>query len=73
MYAAQVENKNEEISIFGLVSNGEIWKFAVLKEDIVQIDINSFAAPRELQGLFNALNWVFCEARKSIDILEKNN
>jgi len=73
MYAAQLANNNKEVPVYGLVTTGKIWDFAVLQNDIVTIDTRTHAIPSELDKVFNILNWLFCEARKSIDMLEKNN
>ena len=68
MYVAQIANKEDavEVPIYGLVSNGETWKFGILEDNLLQIDskIYSFS---NLQKLFNVLNWIFCECRKNLD------
>ncbi len=71
MIAAQKLNDNEDIPIYGLVSTGELWKFGVLKNKIFTIDSNSISAPLFLNKVLNILNWMFCEARKNADTLEK--
>ncbi len=71
MIAAQKLNKNENIPIYGLVSTGELWKFGMLKNKTFTIDNNSQAAPADLQKILNILNWMFCEARKNADTLER--
>ncbi len=73
MIASQKKNKDSETIIYGLVSTGEIWKFAKLKGSFFTIDPNSHAAPAEFQKIFNILNWMFCEARKNADILIEKN
>jgi len=76
MYAAQLENENCEVPVYGLVTTGFDWRFAMLKENVLTIDPNIFVAPKLLQEVFNVLNWVFSEARKNLNVLEnleKNN
>ncbi len=71
MIAAQKLNGQEEIPIYGLVSTGKTWQFGFLKNKIFTIDSTSFAAPGQLDKVLNILNWMFCEARKNADTLEK--
>ncbi len=69
MFAAQTANKNKNIPIFGIVSNGHSWEFGKLEKNIITINENLLVTPRELQQLLNTLNWMFCEARKNADQL----
>ncbi len=71
MIAAQKLNDNKDVTIYGLVSTGKNWEFGCLKDEIFTIDSTSFAAPGHLTEVLNILNWMFCEARKNADILEK--
>ncbi len=68
MVAAQIKNKNKEVPIYGLVSNGELWKFGKLIENKFIIEERPISV-ENLQHILNILNWFFCEARKSADIL----
>ncbi len=71
MLAAQVRNKNKNIPIYGLVSNGALWQLGKLEKNIFTIDNRSFSATDNLNKLFNVLNYFFCEVRKSADILQE--
>ncbi len=73
MYAAQIANNNKEVPIYGLVSTAKTWEFARLKNDFLTIDPKCYTIPLDLQSMLEALNWMFCEARKSIDILDNIN
>ncbi len=78
MYAAYKTNENENhtVPIYGLVTTGFSWQFAVLDNDILTIDTNTFSASSNMQEVFDVLNWVFCECRKNIDKIleiEKSN
>ncbi len=68
MVAAQIENKNKETPVYGLATNGEIWKFGKLVGNLFTIDSRPISV-ENLQHVFNVLNWLFCESRKSADIL----
>ncbi len=69
MVAAQIANKNSETPIFGLVTDGKIWEFGKLENKIFTLNKERFKTPRELDKVFNILNWMFCEARKNADQL----
>ncbi len=68
MVAAQIANKNKEVPIYGLVTNGKSWEFGKLTGNKFIIEAAPFTV-KDLQKLLNILNWFFCEARKSADIL----
>ncbi len=68
MVAAQIANKNKEVPIYGLATNGEIWKFGKLVGSLFTIDSRPISV-ENFQHVFNMLNWLFCESRKSADIL----
>ena len=69
MVAAQIANKNKEVPIYGLVTNGETWKFGKLVGNLFTIEKRSISATDDLERIFKFLNWLFCESRKSADIL----
>ncbi len=69
MIAAQMLNDNKEVTIYGLVSNGYFWEFAQLNKNLLTINKDAYNAPRELDKIFNILNWMFCKARKNADQL----
>ncbi len=68
-------NKIKNIAIYGLVTDGKSWEFGKLEKKQFTIDKEPLKTPRELQKVFDTLNWMFCEARKNADKLlemEKN-
>ena len=71
MVAAQTENGNKDIPIYGLVTTGELWKFAVLKGSKFIAHEESISATKDFQILLDYLNWIFFDARKNADILEE--
>ena len=46
---------------YGIVSTGEIWQFGKLENNVFMSDSKSISATRELQYVFNTLNWLFNE------------
>jgi len=71
MVAAQKENKNDDIPIYGLVTNGKLWEFSVLKENNFILHEETISATRNFQEVLDCLNWIFFEAKKNADILEE--
>ncbi len=67
MRAAQIANKNDKVSIYGLVTNGYEWEFGKLKNKNFTLNIKKGHAPEDFDNLFNSLNWLFSEARKNLD------
>ena len=52
---------------YGIVTTGKAWEFGQLEEGSVFIrDPNQISATRELQFIFDTLNWIFDRANKSI-------
>ena len=66
MIAAQRFNQDEVTEIFGMVTTGNIWQFGKLPEKILTMEIISYSALENLQGLMNRVNWIFSEAGKKI-------
>lgn len=66
MIAAQRFNKEKSMDIFGVVTTGSIWQFAVLKEKILIIDVISYSALENLQKIFNCLNWLFFQSIQNL-------
>ena len=56
---------------YGVVTTGKIWEFGKLKSKLFTKNPDQVSATRELQILFNMLNWVFNEANKNIADLKK--
>lgn len=62
MIAVQKLNHNPEQTIFGIVSNGEIWEFGKLRLDVFTKNI-TFYTIQNLEQLFSSVNYIFkqCE------------
>jgi hypothetical protein len=58
MVAASIKGANIGYSI---VTTGKIWQFGKLEDGIFLKDPNQISATRELQVVFDTLNWVFTE------------
>ncbi len=58
MVAASI--KGAEIC-YSVVTTGKIWQFAKLEDSLFIKDPNQISATRELQVVFDTLNWVFAE------------
>ncbi len=71
MVAAQKLNGCEDIPIYGLVTTGVFWDFAVLEGNVFTISKFKYNVPKDLNEVFGILNWIFSEGRKNADILEK--
>ena len=71
MVVAQELNTNDDIPIYGLVTTGELWKFAVLKEKVFTMHNEAISATSNFQEVLDHLNWIFFEAKKNADILEE--
>ena len=46
---------------YGIVTTGKIWQFSKLEDNIFIKDPSQISATRELQAVFDTLNWVFTE------------
>ncbi|HSN65236.1 MAG TPA: hypothetical protein VLS94_01290 [Fusibacter sp.] len=66
MIAAQKFNSNVEQDIFGIVTTGNFWQFGKLRQNILTMETVSYSAAENLQLLFDILNWLVAEAKKSI-------
>ncbi len=73
MYAAQIANKNNEIPIYGLVSDGQDWEFGKLENNKFTINKSKIVAPDNLQKVFDTLNWLFGKANSNLKVLLKKN
>ena len=67
MIAAQKFNNNTQKPIYGIATGGEIWKFGKLIEKELIIEAKAYSASMDLQRLFNALNWLMGEAKKTLN------
>ncbi len=59
MVAASLQGREE---CYGVVTTGKIWQFGKLKNNIFSKDISQISATRELQLVFDTLNWMFYQA-----------
>jgi hypothetical protein len=62
MVAAQRLNNELNVTVFGIVSNGKVWEFGKLEENIFTQNNNRYLL-QEIDQLFAAVNYVFqqCE------------
>jgi hypothetical protein len=68
MIAARGLNQEDNIIIFGIVSNGNTWQFGKLERDIFTIN-TTFYTIQELDKLFAAVNFVFQECERQLNNL----
>jgi hypothetical protein len=66
MIASQRFNNNTQKPIFGIATSGEFWKFGKLIDKLFIQDPRAYSATMDLQRLFNALNWLMAEAKKTL-------
>nr|WP_293103619.1 hypothetical protein [Okeania sp. SIO2F4] len=71
LVAVQKINKDLEQTIFGIVSNGQVWQFGKFKGDIFTRNIISYNIG-DLDKLFAVVNYVFQQCLLQLDN-EKNN
>ncbi len=71
MVAAQKLNGYDDIPIYGLVSTGKTWDFAVLEGNHFILNEFQYNVPGQIDEVFGILNWIFSEGRKNADILEE--
>jgi hypothetical protein len=67
MVAIQKLNNQPEQTIFGIVSNGQLWQFGKLKEDLFTQEIRSYVIS-DLDNLCAAINYIFGEGLKSVKV-----
>ncbi len=72
MVAAQKLNKNDDIPIYGIVTTGKLWEFAVLKGNIYTHNTLDYTVLKDLDTVLNILNWMFSEGKKNADILKNS-
>lgn len=66
MIAAQKMNENPEQEVFGITSNGEVWKFGKLKRNGFT-ESKIFYTIQELDRLFAAVNYIFQQCERIVD------
>ncbi|NEO44287.1 MAG: hypothetical protein F6K55_09195 [Moorea sp. SIO4A3] len=60
MIAIQKLNDQSEQTIFGIVSNGQVWQFGKLKANLYTREINNYTIS-DLERLYSAINYVFSQ------------
>lgn len=66
MVAAQRLNEQEEITIFGIVSNGKIWQFGKIRDRDFTRNI-TFYSIQDLDSLFASLNYIFQQCDRQVN------
>lgn len=67
MIAMQKLNKDQNIPIFGIVTNGTFWEFSVLKKDVfVQHDV-SYSVGTSLKKIAGIVNHIYEETTKNVE------
>ncbi len=66
MIAAQRLNDNPNLTVFGIVSNGDRWQFGKLEVDTFTKNITLYSI-QELDKLFAAINYIFRQCELQLD------
>lgn len=70
MVASHNLNGQKDIPIYGLVTTGKFWEFAVFKNNTFIAHTTSFSTPSNLDQVLNILNWIFIESYKNAITLD---
>jgi hypothetical protein len=65
MIAARGLNQEMNITVFGIVSNGNTWQFGKLERDVFTLN-TTFYSIQELDKLFAVVNFIFQECEKQL-------
>ena len=65
LVAAQKLNSNQDNKIFGIVSNGKLWEFSQLQNDIITKSLKYYTL-ENLPQLMGAINFVFFQSAAQI-------
>jgi len=65
LVAAQKMNSNQNSRLFGIVSNGKLWEFAVLQEMEFIKNVKYYVL-EDLQALMEALNFIFSNSFQQV-------
>lgn len=65
LVAAQKLNAHPENKVFGIVSNGKLWEFSQLQNDIITKNLKYYTL-ENLRQLMGAINFVFAESAAQI-------
>ena len=66
MIAAQRLNEDPQMTVFGIVSNGDRWQFGKLETDTFTRNITLYSI-QELDKLFAAVNYIFRQCELQLD------
>ncbi|MGK7872652.1 MAG: hypothetical protein AB4426_04865 [Xenococcaceae cyanobacterium] len=66
MVAIQKINEQSEQTIFGIVSNGQLWQFGKLKANLYTKEIKSYTIS-DLERLYAAINYVFSQCELELN------
>ena len=66
MIAAQRLNEDPQMTVFGIVSNGDRWQFGKLEADTFTRNITLYSI-QELDKLFAAVNYIFRQCELQLD------
>ena len=64
----KINDSVEKQSIFGIVSNGQVWQFGKLQDSLFTKEINIYTIS-DLNKLFAALNFVFKQCEIQLELL----
>lgn len=65
MVAAQQVNQNNDLTVYGIVSNGEQWEFGTLKQSLFTQNITAYSI-FDLDKLYSALYFVLADCKKQL-------
>lgn len=66
MVAAKRLNEQEEITVFGIVSNGKIWQFGKIRDRDFKCNI-TFYSIQDLDSLFASVNYIFQQCDQQVN------
>ena len=66
MIAIQKINDQSNQTIFGIVSNGQLWQFGKLKGNLYTREINNYTIS-DLERVYSAINYVFSQCELEIE------
>ena len=65
MVAAQLANKNKDLTVYGVVSNGEQWEFATLHQSFFTQNITAYSI-FDLNKLYSVLHFILEDCKKQL-------
>ncbi len=67
MIAMQKLNKDETLTVFGIVTNGTLWEFSILKKNIFTQHSISYAVGTSLNKIAGIINYIYTETTKNVE------